>query len=242
MSAGSRQIVISCEHGGRDVPADYAEWFVGHEELLESHRGWDPGALLLAREMAARLEAPLFWSTTTRLLVDLNRSIGHRRLHSEITRDRSRGERAAMITQHYRPHRDAVEGDIAARIKAGGRVLHIASHSFTPVFYGVVRNADVGWLYDPARTEERAFCDRWMQALRPRAPELRLRRNYPYRGGGDGLATLMRKRFDQTGYLGIELEVSQRFALVGGEPWQRLRHALLGSLSEALSSGNQPSG
>ena len=226
--------MISCEHGGREVPSAYAAWFAGHEELLESHRGWDPGALELAREMAAHCEAPLFWSTTTRLLVDLNRSIGHRRLHSEITKDRSRDERAAMIAQHYRPHRDAVEGDIAQRIARGKSVLHIASHSFTPVFHGVMRNVDVGWLYDPRRADERAFSNRWMGALQQRRPDLRLRRNYPYRGGGDGLATLMRKRFAEDRYLGIELEVSQRFALAGGAPWQRLRQDLIASMAQAL--------
>ncbi len=242
MKALDRQIVISCEHGGREVPPDYAEWFAGQEELLDSHRGWDPGALELAREMAAQLKAPLFWSTTTRLLVDLNRSIGHRRLHSEITRDRSREERAALILQYYRPHRDAVEGHIAQRIAAGAPVLHIASHSFTPMFYGVERNADIGWLYDPRRAEERAFSDRWMQALHRHAPELRLRRNYPYRGGGDGLATLLRKRFEDASYLGIELEVSQRFALAGGEPWQRLRRVLVTSLMEAQALVSESSG
>lgn len=238
MSEPPRRIVVSCEHGGRDVPPAYAEWFADAEALLESHRGWDPGALDLARDLATRFDAPLFFSTTTRLLVDLNRSIGHRRLHSEITRDRSRAERAAMVANHYRPHRDAVEGHIAACIAAGGRVLHIASHSFTPVFHGVVRNADIGWLYDPSRPQERAFSDRWMAALKIRAPALRLRRNYPYRGGGDGLATLLRRRFDGDRYLGIELEVSQAFARAGGEAWDRLRSELVASLDDALPGGN----
>ena len=230
----ARQILISCEHGGREVPSAYAEWFAGSEELLESHRGWDPGALVLARELAHALSAPLFFSTTTRLLVDLNRSVGHRRLYSEFTRERSPAERAALLTEHYRPHRDAVEGAIVDRIEAGGRVLHIASHSFTPVFYGIVRNADIGWLYDPQRAAEKAFSNRWMEALKQRAPQLRLRRNYPYRGDGDGLASSMRKRFDSASYLGIELEVSQRFALTGGNAWPQLRRDLTASVAAAL--------
>ena len=72
-----------------------------------------------------------------------------------------------------------------------------------------------------------------MARFAPLAPGLRLRRNYPYRGGGDGLATLLRKRYDQDAYIGIELEVSQRFALEGGEPWQQLRGALVESLRQA---------
>ncbi len=230
----ARQIVISCEHGGRDVPPAYAEWFAKSEDLLESHRGWDPGALVLARELAHALSAPLFFSTTTRLLVDLNRSVGHRQLYSEFTRERSPAERAALLAEHYQPHRDAVEGAIADRIEAGGRVLHIASHSFTPVFHGVVRNADIGWLYEPQRAAEKTFSNSWMAALKQRAPQLRLRRNYPYRGGGDGLASSMRKRFGGASYVGIELEVSQRFALAGGDAWPQLRLDLVASLMETL--------
>ena len=51
-----------------------------------THRGWDPGALLLAREMVERFDARLYFETTTRLLVDLNRSVGNPELHSEATR------------------------------------------------------------------------------------------------------------------------------------------------------------
>jgi predicted N-formylglutamate amidohydrolase len=66
------------------VPEAYAGLFTGHQALLDSHRGWDPGALPLGRQMASAFGAPLFASTTTRLLIDLNRSIGHRHLHSEL--------------------------------------------------------------------------------------------------------------------------------------------------------------
>ena len=49
-------------------PARYRALFVGHEHLLPTHRGWDPGALLLGREMAKRFGAPLYYDETTRLL------------------------------------------------------------------------------------------------------------------------------------------------------------------------------
>ncbi len=43
------------------------------------------------------------------------------------------------------------------------------------------------------------------------APELRLRRNYPYQGRGDGLTASLRKHHPDAAYVGIELEVNQRF-------------------------------
>ena len=65
------RLILTCEHGGCEVPAEYATRFSGRAALLRSHRGWDVGALTLAEEMAHALDAPLFASTTTRLLIDL---------------------------------------------------------------------------------------------------------------------------------------------------------------------------
>ncbi|MBH1957766.1 MAG: N-formylglutamate amidohydrolase [Burkholderiales bacterium] len=240
MNAGDT-LIISCEHGGHEVPAAYAPLFAGHEALLPTHRGWDPGALELAQQMAQALGAPLFAATTTRLLIDLNRSIGHRQLHSEATRGLALSARRKIAALHYRPYRDAVESEVARRIAAGQRVLHIASHSFTPELHGVVRQADVAWLYDPRRAGEGALAARWLGALRQRRPELKLRRNYPYEGKGDGLTALLRKRHAPEQYVGIELEVNQRFVIEGGPAWAALRADITQSLAEALApAGQQP--
>jgi len=229
-----RTLIISCEHGGRVVPAAYAALFDGHGALLDSHRGWDPGALMFARQMAKAFDAKLVASRTTRLLVDLNRSIGHRSLFSELSSGLTRSARREVVDRFYRPHRDAIEGEIARRIAAGRPVLHIASHSFTPVLGGVVRQADVGFLYDPRRASEAGLAQRWLVELARRAPALRLRRNYPYRGRGDGLATALRRRFPDTAYTGIELELNQRFAAQGGAAWGRLRADLIAALTAVL--------
>jgi predicted N-formylglutamate amidohydrolase len=228
-------LVITCEHGGRAVPSAYATLFAGLEALLDSHRGWDPGALELGLQMAQRFGVPLHAATTTRLLVDLNRSLGHRQLFSQVTRPLSSEQRQQIVDQHYRPHRDAVEAAVARHIASGHRVVHIASHSFTPTLGGVDRRADVAWLYDPRRPGEAAFAQDWMMDFAPRAPELRVRRNYPYRGSGDGLTSLLRTRYPDAAYLGIELEVNQRFVAHGGAPWQDLRARLVNSLGQAFA-------
>ena len=72
--------VITCEHGGNRIPAPYRDLFHTHQALLDSHRGYDPGALIMARALATAFAAPLVTSTVSRLLVDLNRSVGHPRL------------------------------------------------------------------------------------------------------------------------------------------------------------------
>jgi predicted N-formylglutamate amidohydrolase len=227
-------VLVTCEHGGKRVPAPYRTLFEGQAELLDTHRGWDPGALTLAREMAAAFEAPLFASTTTRLLVDLNRSIGTPRLHSEFTRTLSLAERRRIVAEHYRPHHAPIEDWVESAIARGRRVVHIASHSFTPELDGEVRKADVGLLYDPGRTGEVALAGRWTAALRRLRPDLRLRRNYPYRGNSDGLTFRMRRIYPPQVYVGIELEVNQRFVRAGGRPWPKLRRELIDSLRAAL--------
>jgi predicted N-formylglutamate amidohydrolase len=51
-------LVITCEHGSNRIPAPYRDLFHAHEVLLDSHRGYDPGALIMARALATAFEAP----------------------------------------------------------------------------------------------------------------------------------------------------------------------------------------
>jgi predicted N-formylglutamate amidohydrolase len=226
-------VLVSCEHGGNRVPRAYRALFAGREALLASHRGYDPGALALAREVARGLDAPLVASTVTRLLVELNRSPHHPQLYSQATRGLPRLEKARIAARYYDPYRREVERRVAQARRRGRRVVHISSHSFTPELDGVVRNADIGLLYDPRRPAERALCERWRETLQARAPHLRVRRNYPYRGYHDGLTTHLRRCF-RRGYLGVEIEVNQRRVLAGGHAWRTLRRVIVQSLAEAL--------
>lgn len=235
MPALPQRLVITCEHAGNVVPEGYEPLFVAHGHLLPTHRGWDPGALTLAREMAERFAAPLYFEETTRLLVDLNRSVGTPDLHSEATRHLTLRERRAILDRYYHPHRKIVEGAVAAAAK-DAEVIHIASHSFTPALNGVVRTADIGILYDPKRHGEVAFASAWFDALRAADASLRLRRNYPYLGASDGIMQPLRRKLAPDRYVGIELEVNQRFVEAGGPPWTRIRRTLVETLGLALES------
>lgn len=226
--------MITCEHGGRRVPPRYRPLFAEHRALLATHRGWDCGALQLAREMAAALQAPLHAATTTRLLVDLNRSLGHPRLHGEAVRALGSAERSEIARRYHRPHRERVAGEVRRATEQGRRAVHIASHSFTPVLFGAVRQADVGLLYDPVREGEARLAARWQKALHGRCPALRVRRNYPYAGRADGLTTWLRSLHPAEAYVGIELEVNQRHVVRGGPAWAALRLALIETLREAM--------
>ncbi|MEZ4443975.1 MAG: N-formylglutamate amidohydrolase [Polyangiaceae bacterium] len=228
-------LLLSCEHGGNGVPRTLRPRFARAEAVLESHRGWDPGALSLARLLAAELPAPLSWSTTSRLVVDLNRSLHHRHLLSEWTRGLSAPERAALLAEHYHPFRDAFAADVDEAL-ASGPVLHLSIHSFVPVLNGRPRHVDLGLLYDPRVPAEVDLARAWVEALRGALPELRIRRNAPYRGRDDGHTSGLRRRFAGQPYLGIEIEVSQGLSC---DPRTRreVARALMTSLRGVLAEG-----
>jgi predicted N-formylglutamate amidohydrolase len=176
--------IITCEHGGNRIPAPYRRLFRGQTALLDSHRGYDPGSLVMAKALATAFAAPLVASTVSRLLIDLNRSIGHPQLFSVVTRAAPAQTRAQIVERYYRPYRVQVERLVEQAVSRRQRVIHISSHSFTAQLDGRLRGADVGLLYHPGRPREAEVCARWKETLAALAPELRVRRNYPYVGKG----------------------------------------------------------
>jgi predicted N-formylglutamate amidohydrolase len=228
--------IITCEHGGNRIHAPYRRLFGEQRALLDSHRGYDPGSLVLAKALASAYRAPLVASTVSRLLIDLNRSIGHPQLFSAVTRAAPAETRAQIVEQYYRPHRIQVECLVGQAVSRGRRVIHISSHSFTADLDGRLRSADVGLLYHPGRRGEAELCARWKESLAAFAPDLRVRRNYPYAGKGDGLTSRLRLRFAPCDYVGIELEVNQSIGIAAGRHWTALRRMLIDSLRTACAA------
>jgi predicted N-formylglutamate amidohydrolase len=226
------ELLLTCEHAGNRIPEAYASLFRGAEDVLASHRGWDPGALTLARLLARRLRRPLLAVTWSRLLVEANRTPTNRRIWSRFTAGLPEEERERILARWWRPHRRAVEAAVAAGLARERRVVHVAVHSFTPELDGRVRNADIGFLYDSRRKREAELCRRWAALLHRLDPRLRVRYNYPYRGVADGLGTWLRRRHPQTRYLGVEIEINQ--ALVDAKGWRRFQGHVAESLRELL--------
>ncbi len=231
------KLLLTCEHGGNQVPEKYTSLFEGSEELLRSHRGWDPGALDLYFDLLP-MAAESLYSETSRLLIELNRSEHHPKLYSAITRPLPASEKESIKQVYYHPYRQKVEELVSKLLSDGSKVLHLSVHSFTPVLDGEIRNADIGLLYDPARQGEREFCLRWQQELQRLGSHLKVRLNYPYLGKADGLTTYLRKKFSADKYAGVELEVNQKYPLDQPENWQQLKESIKSSLSVVLQDKN----
>lgn len=233
MRRGSRAFIVTCEHASRAIPVACRAYFRSAGELVRSHRGYDIGARCLAETLATTLGAGLSLGRATRLLVDLNRSPTSRACFSECTRGLPASVKAEILDRWHRPWRETVLRRISDLIKSGSGVTHLSVHTFTPVLDGCVRTADVGLLYDSARSAEAALAAAWRRRLIVGDSTLRVRRNYPYRGSSDGTTRWLRTQFPDGRYVGIELEVNQRFPVAGGAPWRRLQALLSGTLPTA---------
>ncbi len=205
------KLFLSCEHGGNQIPKEYSSLFKDADELLISHRGWDPGALELFRAMHSKNTFFSIYSETSRLLVDLNRSLHRRTLFSELTKGMNQQEKELILNQYYHPFRNAFAHAAEEVVLSGEEIFHVSVHSFTPELNGVVRTADIGLLYHPAHNDEKQWAIRWKSELEKEFPNFRIRFNYPYLGKIDGHVAKLRKQFGNS-YSGIELEMNNKYA------------------------------
>lgn len=204
------KVVLTCEHGGNEIPENQHYLFSSNQQVLHTHKGLDLGALDLFNHLKPLADFSLF-STTSRLLIELNRSLHHKNLFSAFSKTLSTSEKAALIDSYYLVYRNKVENNIRNYIKEDNEVLHISVHSFTPVLKSIERNCDIGLLYDSSHKNEKEFSHQFKKELLQQNGNLNVRYNYPYLGKMDGFTTYLRKQFPLN-YKGIEIEVNQKYA------------------------------
>ena len=204
------KLIVTCEHGGNLIPKDYKPYFTNRESVLKSHRGYDLGALDVFNILKPLADYSLH-SETSRLLIELNRSLHHPNLFSEFTKSLPKDDKERIITSYYLPYRNEVENIIRDWINQNEIVLHLSIHSFTPILNEVKRLTDIGLLYDSRSVLEKTFCKSYKKELNLLNPSLNIRYNYPYIGTADGFTTYLRKQFSKN-YMGIEIEVNQKYS------------------------------
>jgi predicted N-formylglutamate amidohydrolase len=213
------KFILTCEHGGNEIPEEYEYLFNKTPEVLKTHRGLDIGALVLFEKLKAIKADSSHFSTTSRLLVELNRSRNHKSLFSEYTKPLQKIVRRHILTKYYTPYRNTVYAQIYKWVSKGNRVVHISVHTFTPIFEGKERKVDIGLLFDPKKKAEKEFCAGWKSEMKALNSNFTVKFNEPYLGKSDGFTTFLRKEFDDSSYAGIELEVNQKFYIGNGHQW-----------------------
>ncbi len=226
------KLIVTCEHGGNTIPSDYQDYFKNSDEILQSHRGLDLGALDVFNTLKPLAEYSNY-STTSRLLIELNRSLYHKNLFSEFTKNLTDSEKETIIKHFYLPYRNTVETEIRRLITNNKTVIHISIHSFTPILNTVKRTCDIGILYDSSIQGEKLWAARLKASIKKEDNNLNVRYNYPYLGKADGFTTYLRQQCPSN-YLGIELEINQKFSRQNEMPLT-LKNTLFQAIKKTLN-------
>jgi predicted N-formylglutamate amidohydrolase len=180
--AGKSNFVILVDHAGRNIPRRLKDLGLPASELRR-HIAWDIGALAVARQMAAALDAPLLAQHYSRLVIDCNRdpevptSIPRTSESIEIPGNAglSEAEIAARRAEIFDPYHEQVRTLLDERTAEGRTTILIAQHTMTDVYRGVRREMHAAVLYN----RDRRFAGRVLDGLR-REPGLSIGDNEPY--------------------------------------------------------------
>lgn len=228
-----RSFLITCEHAGNFVPANYRYLFLGNEAVLDTHRGIDIGAGALAENLADSLKLPLYVNVISRLLIDSNRSKFNPELYSEFSRTLDPVVKKFLMKKYYTAYRQQVYEWIKDRARKTDSVVHLSIHTFTPELKGEVRSADIGILYDEKREPEAKIARQLVSELGIFAPHYVTKHNYPYLGTADGFTTYLRKDFRAQNYSGIEIEVNNKYH--GKPEMEEIKKALQSAVRSVMS-------
>lgn len=213
------KLFLSCEHGGNHVPNEYQHLFINVNNILKTHRGYDKGALELYNALNKCGVHFSIFSETTRLLVDINRSLHRRTLFSEYSKHLSADVKKEVLNHYYYPFRNSFFEEALRVVDGGEDIFHVSVHAFTPVLNGIERRADIGLLYNPSHGIERKLAIIWKKELQKVFPNFVIRYNYPYLGKTDGHVAPLRRALGKN-YAGIEFELNSKHSgnikVIGG--------------------------
>ncbi|MBD9491267.1 MULTISPECIES: N-formylglutamate amidohydrolase [Ensifer] len=154
---GKSPFLLLCEHASNRMPRALGDMGLPEHER-QRHIAWDIGALALAQHLSLSLDAPLFFTNYSRLVIDCNRPLSAPSFIPEVSetteipanRDLSEMERQQRIDTLFRPFADAVSRRLDLLQTRGERPFVVGVHSFTPVYFGNQRPWQAGILYRDA--------------------------------------------------------------------------------------------
>lgn len=179
---GRSNFVILVDHAGRCIPRRLKDLGLAESEL-QRHIAWDIGALAVARQTAAALDAPLLAQNYSRLVIDCNRdpevasSIPLVSESAEIPGNvgLSQAEAAVRRAEIFDPYHERVRALLDERLAQQRITLLVAQHSMTDVYKGVRREMHAAVLYN----RDRRFAGLVLDMLR-RESGLIVADNEPY--------------------------------------------------------------
>lgn len=227
---GRTDLLLFCDHAGRAFPSRLGTLGLGPREL-DQHIAWDIGIAGLGRRLSASLDAPLFLTAYSRLVIDCNRHLDDpTSIPQESDRTLVPGnrgltpdERRCRQAEIFAPYHTALSALIAKRLADGHVPVIVSLHSFTPVMNGFQRPWHVGvlWNRDPRLAVP------LMQRL-AEEPDLVVGDNEPY-SGRDGHGYSIKAHAEALGLAHGLLEIRQDLiaAEAGQERWAAILHRVL---------------
>ncbi|MEM6825634.1 MAG: N-formylglutamate amidohydrolase [Pseudomonadota bacterium] len=202
--SGAARVLVVCEHASNRIPEALGDLGLD-DDARNSHIAWDPGALNVAKTLAANLRAPLVHGTISRLVYDCNRPPEAPSAIVQVSEDCEIPGNVGLATQARQARVDHVYvpfhrmlGQLA---KIHGLKLLVSIHSFTPVYKGVRRDVEIGLLHGKDDRFARA-----MLANRPSGIGYDTRLNEPY-GPLDGVLHTIELHGPPNGNLSVMVEV-----------------------------------
>jgi predicted N-formylglutamate amidohydrolase len=228
---GKSIFVIVADHASWRIPRRLGDLGLPAAEL-QRHIAWDIGALAVARQVSAALDAPLVAQNYSRLVIDCNRdpavatSIPAVSEHSNIpgNSELSAAQIAARRREIFDPYHDCVRAVLDARLRAGRPTILVAQHSMTDLYKGVRREMHAAILYN----RDRRVAGLMLDALR-REPDLIIADNEPYFVSDETDYSIPRHG-EARGLPHVEIEIRQDLIReeAGQSAWaQRITRALL---------------
>jgi predicted N-formylglutamate amidohydrolase len=152
---GASPFVFTCDHASNFLPDELGTLGLP-VAALSAHIAWDPGALPVARELAAALDATLVESCVSRLAIDCNRPLDAPDLVPAISEttvipgneNLSAAAREARVALSWQPFHAAIEAVVRERLARGAETRLVSIHSFTPVYKSLHRPWHIGIIHD----------------------------------------------------------------------------------------------
>ncbi|MHB8813262.1 MAG: N-formylglutamate amidohydrolase [Steroidobacteraceae bacterium] len=181
---GKSSFVLTVDHASRRIPRSLGTLGLSPADLVR-HIAWDIGALEVAHQVSAILDAPLIAQNYSRLVIDCNRrpdDPASITALSELTHipgnvHLSQEEIMARRREVFDPYHDRVRELLDERAQSRMRTILIVQHSMTNVFKGVRREMHAAVLYD----KDPRFARCLLEALRSE-PGVVVGDNEPYSG------------------------------------------------------------
>jgi len=180
---GKAQCLIVCDHASNRIPKALGDLGLSKADR-EKHIAWDPGTEHIGRYLSEKLDAPAFFATYSRIVVDVNRGAGSSECMREVydhipvpgNTKLSRAAKQQRLNEIFWPYHRNLAAQLQRFRKKKIIPALVSIHSFTPEMDGYKRPWHIGVLWN----KEDDIALRLVNNLRQQNPGMVVGENEPY--------------------------------------------------------------